>query len=206
MYQNAHCLMIIGVPLPFQVCFYSWQFMKHSKTAIKKSEFNAGTLLINILWGTLFTELNNTNTPSCSVNCVHTSNFTLVPHWCLLIHISLVVPCILYVHITPASPSPAHLTLQRRCPIGLPHRGVLQTHRPAPSLLLSLVAVDVAHTHPASSSIQPTPGGTHGPLGVVVGGLEGDPAAWGDKLDVQDLPAQGAVRGQDASGADPELD
>lgn len=44
----------------------------------KKSELDSGTLLINILWGTLFMELNNTNTPTCSVNCVHTSNFTLM--------------------------------------------------------------------------------------------------------------------------------
>ncbi len=98
------------------------------------------------------------------------------------------------------------LTLQRRSPVSLPHHWVLQTHRATASLLLRLVPVYVSHTHPASSGPWPARLGADSPLGVVLAGLEGERLPWVDDLDIQNLPAQRAVGGEDACGANPELD
>lgn len=69
----------------------------------------------------------------------------------------------------------AVLPLQRRRSIGLPHYWVPKTHCPAAALLLRLVPVDVAHTHPAACCPAPRGGrvGADGPLGVVLAGFEG---------------------------------
>ena len=102
--------------------------------------------------------------------------------------------------------SSTSLTLQSCCPVSLPHHRVMQTHRATASLLLRLVPVYVSHAHPASS----VPGagrlGADGPLGVVLRSLEGERLPRVDERDVQDLPALRAVGGEDAPGANPELD
>lgn len=98
------------------------------------------------------------------------------------------------------------LPLRRSRPVGLPHDRVLQTHRPAAALLLRLVAVDVAHAHPASPAPRgPGRGGADGPLGVVRAAFEGELPQLDDS-DVQDLPVAGAVGGQNAAGVNPKLD
>lgn len=98
------------------------------------------------------------------------------------------------------------LPLHRSLPVGLPHGRVLQTHGPAAALLLRLVAVDVAHAHPASPAPRgPGRGGADGPLGVVHAAFEGELPHL-DEGDVQDLPVAGAVGGQNASGVNPKLD
>lgn len=102
--------------------------------------------------------------------------------------------------------SSTRLTLQRRRAVSLPHHWILQTHSAAASLLLRLVPVNVSHTHPASSGPRPRRHSADCPLGVVLAGLKGKRLPWGDERDVQDLPAQRAVGGEDASGANPELD
>lgn len=107
---------------------------------------------------------------------------------------------------TLARSSSASLTLQRRCPVSLPHHRVLQTHRATATPLLRLVSIYVSHTHPASSSPGPGRFGADSPLGVVPAGLEGERLPWVNECDVQDLPAQWAVGGEDARGANPELD
>ena len=98
------------------------------------------------------------------------------------------------------------LTLQRCCPVSLPHHRVTQTHRATASLLLRLVPVYVPHTHPASSGPRARRLGADGPLGVVLRSLEGERLPRVDERDVQDLPALRAVGGEDARGANPELD
>ena len=102
--------------------------------------------------------------------------------------------------------SSTRLTLQRRRSVSLPDHWIPQTHRAAASLLFRLVPVNVSHTHPASSCPRPSRLGANRPLGVVLAGLESERLPRGDGLDVQDTPAPRAVGGEDASGANPELD
>ena len=102
--------------------------------------------------------------------------------------------------------SSTSLTLQSCCPVSLPHHRVMQTHRATASLLLRLVPVYVSHAHPASSVPRAGRLGADGPLGVVLRSLEGERLPRVDERDVQDLPALRAVGGEDAPGANPELD
>lgn len=94
--------------------------------------------------------------------------------------------------------SSTSLTLKRCRPVSLPNHWVLQTHRATASILLCLVPVYVSHTYPASPGPHSCRLGADSPLGVVLGGLEGERLPWVDESDVQDLPAQRAVGGEDS--------
>lgn len=130
----------------------------------------------------------------------------------------VIIVCVLFLSSGPGIPSCSSsesaltrfsstaLALQRRRPVRLPHHGVLQTHRAAAPLLLRLVPVDVSHTHPSPSGPHPARRGADGPLRVVLAVLEVERLPRVDELDVQDLPSQRAVGGEDACGANPELD
>lgn len=129
-----------------------------------------------------------------------------------LIPVDLVIaPIQLQQGVAPPRSSSTRLALQRRRPVRLPHHRVLQTHRAPAALLLRMVPVYVSHAHPPAAGVAspgPRPGrlSADRPLGVVLAGLEGERLPRRDERDVQDLPAPGAVGGEDARGANPELD
>lgn len=100
---------------------------------------------------------------------------------------------------------PTVLALQRCRSVSLPNHWILQAHCSSTALLLRLVPVYVPHAHPASPRPSPRRFGADRPLGVVLGVLEGVGLARADERDVQNLPAQRAVGGEDARGANPEL-
>lgn len=137
---------------------------------------------------------------------LHLQSFciTLILMFVLLRPAALAIPCSFFacLHFSTTG-----LALQGSRAIGLPHHGILSAHCTPTSLFLGLVTVDVSYADPAArgpnSSVAAA--GTDRPLRVILCSLERDALAWGNEIYVEDFPARRAVRGQEASGAAPEL-
>lgn len=129
---------------------------------------------------------------------------TLIWMFVLLCPAALAIPCGFFARLHFSTTG---LALQGSRAIGLPYHSILAAHCTPTSLFLRLVTVDVSYADPAAQcpTSSAAAAGTDRPLRVILCSLERDALAWGNEIYVENFPAWRAVRGQEASGATPEL-